>query len=85
MADSITIPIKMFGSDRWGQLSVFSDSHLICGETVRMKEADFSFVGGHRVRLYSFKKNVHWKIPEGVSLDISAVTPATAPPRKVQR
>jgi hypothetical protein len=84
MADHVNVPIKMLGTDRWGQLSVFGDSHLICGESVKLKEANYSFAGGHRVRLYSFKKNVHWKIPEGASLDIAAVAPA-ASARRSQR
>jgi hypothetical protein len=84
MADHVSVPVKVIGNERWGQLSVLSsDSHLICGEKVDQKK-DFSFAGGHRVRLYSFKKNVHWKIPEGVSLDIAGVPPANAP-RRVQR
>jgi hypothetical protein len=63
---------------------MFGDSHLICGESVRMKDENFSFAGGHRVRVYLFKKNVHWKIPEGVSLDISSV-PAAQAPRRAQK
>ena len=82
MADHVGVPIKTVGSERWGQLCSFGDSHLICGETVKLKEEAYSFAGGHRVRLYSFKKNVHWKIPEGISVDIAEVSPAAAPRRK---
>jgi len=85
MANHVPVPFKKVGTERWGQLSAFGDSHLICGESVKLKDENFSFAGGHRVRLYSFKKNVHWKIPEGVSLDISAVTPAGNAPRRTQR
>jgi hypothetical protein len=85
MADQIKIPIKIVGTERWGQLSVFGDSHLICGEAVKLKEQNFSFAGGHRVRLFSFKKNVHWKIPTGIALDIAGVAPAVAPARRTQR
>jgi hypothetical protein len=87
MVEHISVPIKKVGSDRWGQLSTFGDSHLICGETVHPKDMGFSFAGGHRVRLYSFKKNVHWKIPAGapvVAVDITDVSPAD-PPRRRQR
>jgi hypothetical protein len=87
MADPIKhiqVPIKVLGGERWGQLSYFGDTHLICGETVKQKDEKYSFAGGHRVRLYSFKKNVHWKIPEGISLDIAAV-PAAPAPRRTQR
>jgi hypothetical protein len=82
MADSVRVPIKIVGTERWGQLSAFGENHLVCGETVRQKEANYSFAGGHRVRLYSFKKNVHWRIPEGAVLDIAGVAPAEAPRRK---
>jgi len=85
MADHVRVPVKIVGTERWGQLSLLGDTHLICGESVNLKDASFSFAGGHRVRLYSFKKNVHWKIPEGISLDIAAVPPATAAPRRAQR
>jgi hypothetical protein len=84
MADRISVPVKAFEGGRWGHLSAFADTHQICGETVRLKEQNFSFAGGHRVRLYIFKKNVHWKIPDGIALDISDVAPAAAP-RRIQR
>jgi hypothetical protein len=77
MADGIWVPVKKIGSERWGQLSYISDqAHLICGEDVRQKESQHSFAGEHRVRVYSFKKNVHWRIPEGIPLDIAGVQPA---------
>ena len=82
MADHVQVPVKTMGSGRWGLLSSFGDAHLICGETVKLKDENYSCAGGHRVRLYSFKKNVHWRIPEGISLDIAEVAPATAPRRK---
>jgi hypothetical protein len=52
-----------------------------------MVENKYSFAGGHRVRLYRFKDNVHWRIPAGVELDISRVDPTTGngaaqPPRR---
>ncbi len=84
MADHVRVPVKMLGTERWAQLSAFGDHHLVCGEEVREKNSDLTFAGGHRVRLYSFKKNVHWKIPSGVPLDIASVSPAN-PPRRHQR
>jgi hypothetical protein len=84
MASHLTVPIKTVGTDRWGQLNFFGETHLICGEWVKQK-SDISFAGGHRVRLFSFKKNVHWKIPEGISLDVANVAPATAAPRRALR
>ncbi len=82
MANCIQVPIKLVGTERWGQLSLLSDTHLICGESVKLKDENFSFAGQHRVRLYIFKKNVHWKIPlEAISLNIASVSPADAPRR----
>jgi len=85
MADHVRVPVKTVGDERWGQLNLLGDSHLICGETVKLKDGNYSFAGQHRVRLYSFKKNVHWKIPEGIPLDVTGVAPATPAPRRVQR
>jgi len=85
MADRISIPVKTVGTERWGQLSMLGDHHLICAETVKLKDENYSFAGQHRVRLYSFKKNVHWKVPAGVPLDVTAVAPAAGPPRREQR
>ncbi len=84
MVDHLTIPIRIVHKERWGNLSVFGDKHEFCGEDIRQKK-DISFTGGHRVRLYVAKKNVHWKIPERVELDISGVAPARAPRRRPRR
>jgi hypothetical protein len=81
MADHVRVPIKVIGTERWGQLSFLGDSHLICGESVKLKDENFSYSGGHRVRLYSFKKNVAFKIPAGISVDIAEVPPASTPRR----
>ncbi len=83
MADHVSVPIRMVAGVRWGHLSALSESHSICGESVHIKE-NYTFAAGHRVRLYTFKKNVHWRIPEGIHIDISKVTAAPAP-RRVQR
>jgi hypothetical protein len=87
MSDRICIPVKIVGSDRWGQLSAFGNQHIISGERCDVKDQNYSFSGGHRVRLYSIKQNVHWKIPAGIQLDVSQVAPATLaaakqPPRR---
>jgi hypothetical protein len=47
--------------------------------------SDIPFAGGHRLRRYSFKKSVNWKIPDGVRLDVAGVLPADAPRRIVRR
>ena len=75
----------MFGQQRWGDLNALAVTHDIVGETVHCKEPRFSFIGGHRVQLWHFKKNVHWKIPAGVTLDITDVQPAGQAPRKQGR
>jgi hypothetical protein len=85
MASHVRVPVKVIGTDRWGQLNLLGDTHLICGESVKLRDENYSLAGQHRVRLYTFKKNVHWKIPEGISLDVAAVAPATTPPRRSQR
>jgi hypothetical protein len=85
MANHVSIPVKIVGNERWGQLCVLGDEHLICAERVRIKDEHFTFAGQHRVRLYSFKKNVNWKIPIGVSLDVAEVLPATPPRREIRR
>jgi hypothetical protein len=84
MAEHVRVPVKVVGGERWGQLCVLGDHHIICGEKVQLTEQNFSFAGGHRVRLYSFKKNVNWKIPASVPLDIAAIPAATAAPRRPQ-
>jgi hypothetical protein len=85
MADHIRVPIKKIGTGHWGQLNMFGDAHLICGESVKLRDEKFTLAGQHRVRLYMFKKNVHWRIPDGLAIDISAVEPSTAPLRRPQR
>ena len=85
MAKRICLPVKRVGQDEWAEISAVAPqwTHEICGEDVRPKDLGFSFAGQHRVRLYKFKKNVHWKIPTGVvTLDISAVPVANPPPRR---
>jgi len=84
VAQHITLPVKRVGSDHWAELGAVAPqwTHEICGEDVRLKDHNYSFAGGHRVRLYKFKKNVHWKIPTGVQLDISGVAPAQPPRRQ---
>jgi len=67
------MPVQRVNNDRWGQLSYFGSRHEFCCEEFRLKKENFSFAGEHRVRLYSAKGNVHWRIPQGVQLDISQV------------
>jgi hypothetical protein len=70
MRPTITLSIKVINNEKWADLTVHGESHLICGEKWEQR-SDMSFAGQHRVRLFRFKKNVHWKIPDGTDLDIS--------------
>lgn len=80
---SVRVPLKDFKSEKWGDLGALGHHTFeIIGEKVDKKNDKFSFLGGHRVRLYKFTKNVHFKIPAGIELDISAVTPGAHPPRR---
>jgi hypothetical protein len=85
MRSRVSVPVKVVGRDHWGDLAALAISHEICGEKVVKKDNNFSFAGEHRVRLYRFTKNVHWRIPTEVELDITDVTPASPPPRRAQR
>jgi hypothetical protein len=84
-ADHVRIPVRMVNGVKWGNLSAISDTHEVVGEKVTKVEENFTFSGQHRVRLYRFRKNVHWRIPAGVAMfDISAVS-VSDPPRRPQR
>lgn len=75
MKPRISVPVKVVGGDQWAELHLFGLVHEICGEEVKLLKENFTFAGQHRVRLYKFKKNVHWKVPLGTKLDIEAVVP----------
>lgn len=83
MTETISLPIKRVNGESWAEISAHgaSSTHYLCGENVSQAK-DLSFAGGHRVRLYKFKKNVHWKIPVGIDLDIADLLPAQAPRRR---
>jgi len=85
MPERVCIPVKNVNGENWAQLTVFGNRHILCGEEMYTKRENFSFAGGHRVRLFEIRNNVHWKIPVGVKLDIAEVAPAGAPPRREQR
>jgi hypothetical protein len=78
----ISVPVKIVQGDRWGELNFFGNQHIISGERLSIKDQNYSFAGGHRVRLYLIKQNVHWKIPTGIQLDVSQVAPAEMPRRR---
>jgi hypothetical protein len=81
----IQIPVKKVNNEYWGQLSYFGNKHTFCGEKIGLKNNNYSFAGGHRVRLYNAEGNVHWRIPQGFDLDISQVTPANDPHRRLPK
>lgn len=83
MRDKVSVPIRKVGSTQWGDLSAFASTHEFVGEKVEKINDNFSFAGQHRVRLYRFRKTVHWLIPHSVRLDISDVElPTTKPARR---
>jgi hypothetical protein len=79
---SLTFPIKKVGKDEWLDLTAHGLSHEFVAEKVFKKNENFSFGGGHRVRHYSFRKNVHWRVSVGVEVDIADVAVDDAPPRR---
>lgn len=80
---TLTFPVKKVGGTEWLDLTAHGLSHEFCTEKVFQKP-DYSFGGGHRVRHFQFRKNVHWLFPSaGTNLDIEAVAPETkSPPRR---
>jgi len=80
---NIKVPVSTINNEQWAHLNYFGNHHVVTGEVFKLKRGDFSFLGGHRVRAYLVKSNVHWKIPIGVSLDIEGVEPSTTPQRRL--
>lgn len=76
------VSLKDYNGDKWGDLAAIAVAHDICGEKVSQINGNFSFIGGHRVRLYRFKKNVHWLIPKGTDFEIGDLPQAPAPRRR---
>ncbi len=85
MSGRVSVPVKLVGSQKWGDLNSMGYTHQFCGEQVKCLDPKFTFAGGHRVRLYKFTKNVHWRIPDGIELDITEVVPANPPRRQTRR
>lgn len=80
MMERLSVPVKKVDGDKWGCLAYIAANFHIVGEKVDLVDKRFTFAGQHRVQLYSFKKSVYFKIPEGTNLDISGVQ--TAPARR---
>lgn len=81
----ISFPVKTVQNEDWAHIGVYGERHEFCAEDFRLRDNNFSFADGHRVRVYSAKKNVHWKIPPGIPLDISQVPEAQSPPRRLPK
>jgi hypothetical protein len=72
-ATHIRLPIVEHDGFRWAAMAYFGRDHEITGESSKCLNDKYSFRNGHRVRLYKIKKQVYWKIPSTVSLDITDV------------
>lgn len=81
----IRVPISTVANEDWAHLSALAERHEICAEDIKIKNSQHSFTGGHRVRLLIAKKSVYWKIPQGISVDISQVPPQSQPPEPPRR
>ncbi len=82
MQQYVQMPVRLVNGERWAILSMRGEQHYFCGERIKKKKENFSFADQHRVRLYVAKKNVHWKITEGVELKMSEVNTARQPSRR---
>lgn len=87
----LRVPVRgPHANEKWGALAFLvtaTQAIDFVGENIRLVEENFSFFGGHRVRRYRAKKSVHFAIAPGMmpqTLDIDAVPPAAAPPRRPQ-
>lgn len=88
---SISVSLRKHDKKRWGALQYFGNVHLVCAEKLVLKDQSYSFLGGHRVRLYKLTGNVNWTCADaadfedaGLSIDISAVPVQKAPARRKQ-
>jgi hypothetical protein len=81
VADHIQLAIIEHDGCRWGALAYFGKDHEITGEKQSCINEKYSFKGGHRVRIYKIKKNVYWRIPSAIQVDISDVPTRRVPNR----
>jgi hypothetical protein len=87
MGSVVSLPLKVHSQCNWAEISSLAPTQVfeIVGETVKLGDQNYSFIGGHRVRLYKFKKNVHFRVPAGTDFNISSVVPAEPPRRQPPR
>jgi hypothetical protein len=77
MSQRVSIPVRQHDGHKWGWLSGTGQYyHEIVGYDFKKVDDQYTFLGGHRVRLYKVKGNVHFKVPTGAVFDIAAVAPA---------
>jgi hypothetical protein len=79
MADHISVPVVEHDGYRWGALAYYGKDHEFTGEGFKCIDHKYTFRNEHRVRIYRIRKQVFWRIPTGIELDIGAV-----PQRRVQ-
>lgn len=80
----VSLPVKKHDKADWAEISSLGPTltYYVVGEKVDCADQNYSFIGGHRLRKYKFKKSVHFTVPVGTQLDISAVAPQTPPRRQ---
>ena len=87
--ECLRVPIRIVDKVKWGALAFLvhgaTEAVDVIGEKADLIDNNFSFAGGHRVRKYRFKKNVHFSISTGMTLNIEQVPPAGTPQRRTQR
>ncbi len=82
----IFLPIKRDGNKRWVLLGQIAPSHIILSEKCTQINENYSHFGGHRVRAWAVKGNVHWLLPDAAEeYDITGVSPSQAPRRRQPR
>jgi hypothetical protein len=72
-ATHISMPLVEHDGHRWAAIAYYGIDHEITGETCKCLKEKYSFKGGHRVRIYKIKKQVYWKVPSSIDLDITDV------------
>jgi hypothetical protein len=84
MSEFVRVPTRLVRGQRWANFNFLANKHRLCAEKYNTIAENVSHVGGHRVRLYELKGNVHWMVPDTV-IDITDVAPAEAPRRQGRR
>jgi hypothetical protein len=75
------VPIIEHDGYRWGALAYFGKDQEFTGEDFKCVDQKYSFKGGHRVRIIRIRKQVYWRLPSGINLDITDVAMRRVQPR----